>query len=66
MPFGVNQKASMLKPAIIYGRPVGKNVVFVDFYLCSPDGVSGRKNWGSQNQKAQVSPGSLFMVSCEG
>lgn len=41
-----NQKADMLKQAIIYDRPVGKNVIFVEFYLYSHDGVSGRKNWG--------------------
>lgn len=33
----------MLGPAIIYGGLDGKNVVFVDFYLYSQDGVSGRK-----------------------
>lgn len=43
---GENHKADMLKPALIYGRPVGKNVVFVDFYLYGQDDVSGRKNWG--------------------
>lgn len=26
-------------------RPVGKNVIFVEFYLYSQDGISGRKNW---------------------
>lgn len=52
MPLGVNQKASTLRPATTYGRPVGKNVIFVDFYLCSQDGISGRKNSGSHNQKA--------------
>lgn len=36
----------MLHVAIIYGGLVGKNVVFVDLYLYSQDGVSGRKNWG--------------------
>ena len=44
-------------------RPVGKNVMFVEFYLYSQDGVSGRKNWGWRNQNAWVSTGSLFMVS---
>lgn len=44
--FGENQKADTLKPAIIYDRPVGKNVIFVEFYLYSHDGGSGRKNWG--------------------
>lgn len=59
MPLGVNQKAGMLKPATAYGRPVGKNVMLVDFYLCSQDGISGRRNSGSHNQKARVSTGNL-------
>lgn len=44
--FGENQKVNVFKLVIIYGRLVGKNVVFVDFYFYSQNCIFGRKNWG--------------------